>query len=166
MTPVLLLNASYEPLSVVPAKRAVVLILNGKAEPLHDVEGVLFRSTSLALALPSVIRLARYVAIPYRRSAPLTREGVFRRDHSRCAYCGKHATTLDHVIPRSRGGEHSWENLVACCRRCNHMKANLLLSELGWRLTATPHAPGAREAMLHRIDDPHPTWLTYLPAAA
>src|ERR671916_356470 len=135
---VLLLNATFEPLAVVTAKRAVVLMLTGKAECVQAALEGAFHSESLTIAAPSVMRLSRYVRVPYRRPVPMTRAGVLRRDGRRCAYCPRHADTIDHVVPRSRGGTHSWENCVAACRTCNSRKADRLLEELGWSLGFTP----------------------------
>ena len=102
---VLLLNATFEPLAVVTAKRAVVLMLAGKAECVEASLDVAFHSENLTVVAPSVMRLSRYVRVPYRRAVPMTRAGVLRRDGRRCAYCGRRADTIDHVVPRSRGGE-------------------------------------------------------------
>src|SRR5918998_4965183 len=136
---VLLLNATFEPLTVVTAKRAVVLMLTGKAECVQAaLEGVAFRSESMSIPTPSVMRLSRYVRVPYRRAVPMTRAGVLRRDGRRCAYCGKRADTIDHVVPRSRGGAHTWDNCVAACRTCNSRKANRLIEEIGWSLSRVP----------------------------
>ncbi|WP_346272833.1 HNH endonuclease, partial [Pseudonocardia sp.] len=108
------MNASFEPLAVVTAKRAIVLMLAGKAECVQTaLEGAAFHSESLTLPWPSVMRLSRYVRVPYRRAVPMTRAGVLRRDLRRCAYCTRKADTIDHVVPRSRGGGHTWENCVA-----------------------------------------------------
>jgi 5-methylcytosine-specific restriction endonuclease McrA len=104
---VLLLNATFEPLAVVTAKRAVVLMLTGKAECVEATIDGFFHSENLAIPAPSVMRLSRYVRVPYRRAVPMTRAGVLRRDQRRCAYCGRRADTIDHVVPRSRGGQHS-----------------------------------------------------------
>ena len=138
---VLLLNATFEPLAVVTAKRAVVLMLTGKAECVQAALVGAFHSESLTIAAPSVMRLSRYVRVPYRRPVPMTRAGVLRRDGRRCAYCTRRADTIDHVVPRSRGGGHTWENCVAACRPCNSRKADRLLDELGWNLRVKPIAP-------------------------
>src|SRR6185437_16946024 len=135
---VLLLNATFEPLAVVTAKRAVVLMLTGKAECVEATLDGVFHSENLTIPAPSVMRLSRYVRVPYRRAVPMTRAGVLRRDGRRCAYCGRRADTIDHVVPRSRGGGHTWENCVAACRLCNSKKADRLLSELGWTLERPP----------------------------
>src|ERR1022692_3786087 len=106
---VLLLNVTYEPLTTVGLRRAVCLVLGEKAEVVHDdAEGDLLRSASVVLVTPSVIRLRRYVRVPYRSRVPLTRGALMRRDNYQCAYCGHRAETIDHVVPRSRGGTHTW----------------------------------------------------------
>lgn len=166
---VLLLNATFEPLTALPLRRAVVLVVCGKAEVVHDdPSGLVLHSARSEVGVPSVIRLNTFVRVPYRSRVPLTRAGVMYRDRYRCAYCGARAETIDHVIPRSRGGKHSWQNCVACCVKCNHRKANRLLTELGWQLKITPAAPrGPHWRLLigHRETDP--LWLPYLgePAA-
>ena len=114
----LLLNASFEPLCVVSSRRAVVLVLKDKAEIVHR-NGAEFRSERRNVPVPSVIRLVHFVRVPFRATAPLSRRAVFARDHHRCQYCGSNAENLDHVVPRSRGGTHSWDNVVASCRGCN-----------------------------------------------
>ena len=165
---VLLLNATFEPLAVVTAKRAVVLMLTGKAECVEATfSGAAFHSENLTVPAPSVMRLSRYVRVPYRRSVPMTRAGVLRRDGRRCAYCGKRADTIDHVVPRSRGGTHDWDNCVAACRGCNSKKADRLLEELGWALASTPRAPDrAVGGILVLAVEPLPAWEPWLGAKA
>ncbi|WP_245930423.1 HNH endonuclease [Allonocardiopsis opalescens] len=165
---VLLLNASYEPLTTLPLRRAVLLVLREKAEVVHgDTAGAALRSASVRISVPSVIRLRRYIRVPYHRRIPLTRVALMRRDHYRCAYCGQYAETIDHVVPRSRGGAHTWENCVASCRPCNHRKADKLLEELGWRLRATPTAPRGLHWRLINVDPQRdPQWEQYLERAA
>lgn len=136
----LVLNATYEPLGVVSSRRAVVLVLTDKAVSVEDAEEVLHAVTQ-SIFVPAVVRLTRFVRVPYRASVPLTRRAVFARDGGRCVYCGAAATSLDHVIPRSRGGEHNWDNVVASCSRCNHLKADRDIKTLGWRLRRTPREP-------------------------
>jgi 5-methylcytosine-specific restriction endonuclease McrA len=166
---VLLLNTTFEPLTALPLRRAVVLLVCGKAEVVHgDPSGIQLHSATDSVVVPSVIRLATYVRVPYRARVPLTRAGLMHRDRHRCAYCGGRAETIDHVIPRSRGGEHTWQNCVACCVKCNHRKADKLLSELGWRLRVVPRAPrGMHWRLLAGVVDTDPQWLPYLgePAA-
>lgn len=166
MSSALVLNATYEPLGVVPVRRAVTLLLVGKAESLHVCERALIRSASLQLAVPTVIRLSRYVMVPYRSAVPLTRHGVLRRDRGVCAYCGDKASTLDHVVPRSRGGRHDWDNVVACCIRCNGRKGNQLLADLGWRLRVQPRVPSGTHVLVARFGEVHPDWAPYVPGIA
>ena len=164
---VLLLNATFEPLAVVTAKRAVVLMLTGKAECVEAALEGAFHSESLTIAAPSVMRLSRYVRVPYRRPVPMTRAGVLRRDARRCAYCARRADTIDHVVPRSRGGAHTWENCVAACRTCNSRKADRLLEELGWTLRALPVAPHrAPGGIMVLAVEPLPAWEPWLGVAA
>jgi 5-methylcytosine-specific restriction endonuclease McrA len=161
-----LLNATFEPLAVVTAKRAVVLMLTGKAECVQAALEGAFRSESLTIPAPSVMRLSRYVRVPYRQSVPMTRAGVLRRDGRRCAYCGRRADTVDHVVPRSRGGTHTWDNCVAACRLCNSRKADRLLGELGWTLDAPPRPPArAAGGIMVLAVEPHPAWEPWLSAA-
>ena len=136
----LVLNASYEPLSVVSTRRAVVLVLRGRAVSVVERDEV-WASSHTVVAVPSVVRLKTYVKVPYRRSVPVTRRAVFGRDGHRCQYCGGPAESLDHVVPRSRGGDHTWDNVVACCRSCNVRKGDRLPAEVGLHLRAQPHAP-------------------------
>jgi 5-methylcytosine-specific restriction endonuclease McrA len=163
---VLLLNASYEPLTTISLRRAVVLVLAGKAEALEaDAGGAVVRSAALELAAPAVVRLTYFVRVPYHGRVPLTRRAVMRRDNYRCAYCSSRAETIDHVIPRSRGGQHVWENVVASCKTHNTRKSNHLLSELGWSLSFTPGVPrGPR--WLAGIEHVDPVWVPYLEAYA
>jgi 5-methylcytosine-specific restriction endonuclease McrA len=160
-TVTLLLNATYEPLGVVSSRRAVVLIVAEKAVLVEDGDGAV-HSVTRTIPVPAVVRLTRYVRVPYRGHVPLTRRAVFARDGGRCAYCEAPATSLDHVIPRSRGGTHTWDNVVASCRRCNHTKADRAIADLGWRLRTTPRAPSgpAWRILGHRAPDPR--WHGYL----
>ncbi|MFI6323263.1 HNH endonuclease [Nonomuraea sp. NPDC050556] len=168
MRQVLLLNATYEPLTTLSLHRAVILVLREKADVVHrDGRGAVLRSASRTLDVPSVIRLRRYVRIPYRSRIPLTRAALMRRDDYRCAYCGLRAETIDHVIPRSRGGPHTWENCVASCMQCNHRKADKFLEELGWKLTVAPAVPrGAHWRLIGAQFLGDPQWAPYLEAAA
>ena len=170
MRRVLLLNVTYEPLTTVGLRRAVCLVLGGKAEVVHDdAAGAILHAATVALATPSVIRLSRYVRVPYRNRVPLTRAALMRRDNYKCAYCGRKAETIDHVIPRSRGGQHAWENCVASCTICNHRKADRFLEELGWTLAVPPAVPrGAHWRLVGAHHDGDPQWAAYLrePSAA
>jgi 5-methylcytosine-specific restriction endonuclease McrA len=158
---VLVLNASYEPLCVVPQRRAVVLILNDKAVPLEH-SGTVLHSSTWGINAPSVVKLTRYVRIPNRRGVPLTRRAIFARDGSRCVYCGAPATSIDHVIPRSRGGAHSWDNVVSACRRCNHVKADHAVADLGWRMRRKPAQPVGAAWRILSSGRHDPSWMPYL----
>jgi 5-methylcytosine-specific restriction endonuclease McrA len=115
-------------------------VLKHKAEVVVS-NGVIFHSERLQLPAPSVVRLKYFVKIPYRAHAALTRRAIFARDGWVCQYCGQPAENLDHVLPRSRGGGHTWENVVAACRRCNSRKENRLPHEAGLALARKPFAP-------------------------
>src|SRR6187401_624829 len=138
----LLLNASFEPLCVVSHRRAVVLVLKEKAEILER-NGAEFRSERTVVPAPSVIRLVHFVRVPFRTRVPLSRRAVFARDGHRCQYCNRSAENIDHVVPRSRGGPHAWDNVVASCRACNSRKEDRLLSEVDLRLRRLPREPQA-----------------------
>lgn len=142
-SPVLVLNQNYEPLNVCNARRAFVLVDRGKAEVLEHNSGYL-RSPSYSFSLPSVIRLVYLIKRP-RPQMRLTRKEVFNRDHYTCQYCGKRSRelTLDHVVPRKKGGEHVWENLVSACKPCNHRKAGRLPHEARMHLLRQPKRPPA-----------------------
>ena len=163
MRRVLQLNVTYEPLTTVGLRRAVCLVLCDKAEVVHDSGGQVLHSATVTVAAPSVIRLRRYVRIPQRNRVPLTRAALMRRDNYKCAYCGRAAATIDHVLPRSRGGQHTWENCVASCQMCNHRKADRLLEELGWELLSKPVVPrGAHWRLIGAQFDGEPAWEPYL----
>ncbi len=138
--PVLVLNASYEPIHVCVARRALVLLLKGVAIP-EEVTPYEVRSANASIPLPSVIRLVEFRKIPQQPRA-LSRKNIFLRDGYTCQYCGRtlpaKELTLDHVIPRSRGGTTSWENLVTCCIECNNKKGNRTPEEAGMRLARPP----------------------------
>jgi 5-methylcytosine-specific restriction endonuclease McrA len=164
--PVLVLNASYEPINICAARRALVLILKGVALAEEHSHGQ-FHSQRAALQMPSVIRLLEYRRIPHQTRA-LSRKNILMRDRFTCQYCHKVLNsgdlTLDHVIPRSRGGETSWENLVASCNPCNNRKGNRTPEEAGLRLLRPPrpfsvHTNRHLMRLLGRSDE---QWKKYL----
>lgn len=162
----LVLNATYEPLNVCTVRRALVLILKQKAEVLENGDGVL-RSETMSLDRPEVIRLVSFVRVPrdiHRRR--ITRKAVLARDGWACQYCGsdKPGLTVDHVIPRSRGGESVWENIVAACAACNRRKGNRMPHEIRMHPRNRPRPPGP--TVFIRIAAPRTpgTWEQYLPA--
>ncbi|MCO7204165.1 HNH endonuclease [Microbacterium sp. CnD16-F] len=162
----LVLNAGYEPLAVVSFKRALVLVMTEKATIIERVEEDPVWGTRDVYDRPAVIVLTRYVRIPAGRRVPVTRRGVLRRDGNRCAYCGKSATTIDHVLPRSRGGADSWENLVAACLRCNNVKGDRTPQEMHWELRWTPSAPRGAGWRVRGTERTDPAWEPYLALAA
>jgi len=158
---VLLLNATFEPLCAVSARRAIVLILKGKAVVLER-DGGAFHSERLIIAIPSVIRLVYYVKVPYYGRANLSRRAVFARDSWACQYCGGKAETMDHVVPRSRGGAHSWENVVAACRRCNSKKRDKLPVEASLKLRKKPGVPRGPATVSLELGRVRTEWERYL----
>lgn len=162
----LVLNAGYEPLAVVSFKRALVLVMNDKATVIERVEDDPVWAASEAYDRPAVIILSRYVRIPMSRRVPVTRRGVLRRDSHRCGYCGKSASTIDHVLPRSRGGADSWENLVACCLTCNNLKSDRTPQEMHWELRFTPRQPRGSAWTVRGTERSDPCWEPYLALAA
>lgn len=165
---VLLLNATYEPLQLLSTKRAVLLLVEGRAEAVAIPEfPELCRSASLTVEIPSVMRLQHMVKLPSRvRVPPLTRRSVLQRDGHKCAYCFEFADTVDHVRPRSRGGRNEWANVVAACRLCNFKKGDRLLEEIGWRLRFEPRAPDGYGWRWRNLGDSDPAWSDYLPKAS
>ena len=145
----LALNASFEPLTIVPTRRAVRLVLDCKAELLEPDGSRVFRSATERVPCPSVIRLVRYVHVPRRFRRQVTNTFLFARDDYRCQYCGRHRgelrgrqfLTRDHVLPLSQGGENEWGNVVTSCSPCNNRKGNRLPEEVGMSLLAVPGEP-------------------------
>ena len=161
----LVLNATHEPICVVTGRRAAVLVLAEKADVVHGT-GRHLRSERLSVPVPSVIRLRYYVKVPYHRRAALSRRAVFIRDDQRCQYCEGSADSIDHVVPRSRGGEHIWENVVASCRRCNLAKRDRLLSETSMDLRTPPRAPRELTWLVVKMGRVPTHWEPYLGVAA
>jgi len=144
---------------VVAARRAVVLVLKEKAEIVHS-NGVVFRSERVQVPAPSVVRLRYFVHVPYRASVALTRRAVFARDGHVCQYCGLPAENVDHVVPKSKGGQHTWDNVVAACRRCNSKKENRLPHEAGLTLHRLPVMP--KDGFRLSIGRVEPEWEAFL----
>jgi 5-methylcytosine-specific restriction endonuclease McrA len=164
--PVLVLNATYEPINVTAVRRALVLILKGVATAEED-DGSFIHAARFAIRMPSVIRLLEFRRIPYQTRA-LSRKNLLLRDRYTCQFCGHafpaHELTLDHVIPRSRGGHTDWDNLVACCHKCNNLKGDRLPEEAGLKLMRPPrpftlHTSRQIMRMMGRSDE---RWRKYL----
>jgi 5-methylcytosine-specific restriction endonuclease McrA len=165
MSSALVLNASYEPLSVVSARRATCLVLAEKAEMLED-DGIVLHSETLAFVQPSVIRLRYMVKVPYNRRTAMSRRAIFARDDHRCQYCGDRADSIDHVFPRSRGGTHTWENVAAACRPCNLSKRDRTPEEAGMCLARPSRAPRATAWVVVSVSGVPDTWRPYLRLAS
>lgn len=161
MNQVLLLNSSYEPLHIVPMRRAVVLVLKEKAEVIHEGEGEL-HSESTSFRMPSVIRLLKMVRVPYRSKIPLNRRAVLARDHGLCQYCFKPGDTVDHVKPKALGGRHIWENVVCACKKCNSFKSNKTLKQLGWTLQTKPYCPTGTSWLVIALAAIDESWEPYI----
>lgn len=162
MGKVLVLNASYEPLNITSWRRAIVLLLKGKAEQVEHNGKLIYSECPL----PTVIRLRHYVRVPYKE-IPLTRRNILHRDGHSCQYCGYSGDelTLDHVIPRSRGGGETWENLVTACVRCNVRKGNRTPDESKMPLFKNPRRPYSSlyfEVSKHLKSGLHQEWQKYV----
>ena len=155
----LLLNATYEPLALVSDRRAVVLVLAGRAEPVAFRDDcAVFHSANLDVDVPAIVRLTHMVRIPrWARTPPVTRRSVLRRDNGLCVYCSAPADTIDHVIPRSRGGTHEWGNVVAACKRATSPRPTNCSPSLDGRCPKSRHRPTGTCGVF----DISPTWIRY-----
>jgi 5-methylcytosine-specific restriction endonuclease McrA len=161
--PVLVLNANYEPLNVCSTRRAIGLMMTGKAEMLLNGRGVI-KTSSMSIPRPSIVRLSYMVHRPHPR-VKLTKREIFRRDKYTCQYCGQRPAvlTIDHVLPRHRGGRHSWDNLVTACPTCNRRKGGRTPLEANMHLRNQPHEPGATaEYLFGRMLESRSEWGDYL----
>jgi len=159
------LNATYEPLSVVPARRAACLVIADKADLIAD-DGHVLHSARLSLPSPSVIRLRYVVKVPYSRRTAMSRRALFARDDYSCQYCGGFADSLDHVVPRSRGGQHTWENVAAACRPCNLRKRDRTPTEAGMNLARPPRAPREQAWVTAAVTQVPDQWKPFLARAS
>ncbi|TLP74067.1 HNH endonuclease [Nesterenkonia sphaerica] len=157
----LVLNAGYEPLNVVTSRRAAVLVMRGKASVLAE-DGLPIVAPSVLVPRPAVILLHQYVRVVRRGPGAPSRRGVLRRDRRQCGYCGGSASTVDHVIPKSRGGDSSWSNLLACCGPCNVRKGDKTLDQLGWSLLTMPRVPRHHTWLPAELDAPRDVWMPFL----
>jgi len=165
---VLLLNASYEPLSLVTAPKALTLVWRRVAEVLEPDRGRFVRTTRFEFELPSVIRLTQYIPIRQRQNRVTNRHRIFARDRYRCQYCGRRGTafdlTLDHILPKSRGGRTVADNLVTACRACNNRKGDRTPEEARMPLLTNPAALfyGLERVALQQASQARPEWRKYL----
>jgi 5-methylcytosine-specific restriction endonuclease McrA len=165
MKSTLVLNASYEPMSIVSGYRGVNLVLQGKAVSIDD-SSLIIRSPELEIAVPYVIKLNYYVNTPpVRTRIPFSRRGIMARDGNKCVYCGKTATTIDHIIPKSKGGENTYQNCVASCIKCNSHKKDLTLNESGLKLRHQPYEPSVFTSILFKAmhdEEMFNSWANYV----
>jgi 5-methylcytosine-specific restriction endonuclease McrA len=159
---VLVLNQNYEPMSVCSARRAVVLLYLEKAE-MVERNHEFIHSVSMKIPLPSIVRLSNLVHIP-RKRVLLNRKNIIKRDNHKCQYCGTHdgPVTVDHILPKDRGGQDSWENLVCACMDCNTRKRNQTPREAGMPLIRKPKKPGYIFFIQHFVGIPDERWKPYL----
>lgn len=157
----LLLNADYSPLKIIPTKKAIRLVLKDKAEILETSDTTV-RGEKLKIPEPRVLVLREYVYVPPKNNYAVSRKAILFRDRYTCAYCGRHATTIDHIKPRSKGGTHDWKNVVAACKPCNGKKADKFLKDIGWELQITPKTPSGAFWILIKARHIDPTWEPYL----
>ena len=159
---VLVLNQSYEPLMVINAKRAIVLIIKEKVKMLEKYSENI-RSVQNSFDVPSVIRLNFYVHLKYK-DIVLNRRNILKRDDYRCQYCAKQATplTLDHIVPKNKGGKDSWENLVAACSKCNTRKGDTLLKHMDMKLLKKPRKPSKLFQLQTYVNKKQDNWKQYL----
>ncbi len=159
---VLVLNATYEPLNVCSARRAVVLMLKHKAEAV-EMSGRSFHSAERDFPIPYVVRLSYYVRAPRGEARKLSRRAVLARDRHRCQYCGSRAhLTIDHIVPRSRGGASTWDNIVTSCAPCNTRKGSRLPVEANMALLSKPRPPDPLSFIYIAVSEIHLSWQQYL----
>lgn len=159
---VLVLNQDYTPLTVCSVQRAFTLIFLQKAEMLSEIKSQKVRSISHTFSCPSVIKITRYINIPYK-SVMLSRQNIFKRDNGKCQYCGTtHNLTLDHVIPRSKGGKSTWNNLVTACQKCNSKKGSLTSEKAGMSLAKKPTKPSYITFLKMTLASSREDWTQYL----
>lgn len=162
MRQTLILNQSYEPIAFTEVERAFSLMWVGKADLVEKWEAPL-KSPNGEWDRPAVIRLRKGTRFNRHRTVEMTRKNIFRRDGHRCAYCGSHDNlTVDHIIPRSRGGLNRWENVITACHRCNNMKDNKTPEEMGWTLPHKPLRPHYVIFLGHGLRKIHDVWRPYL----
>jgi 5-methylcytosine-specific restriction endonuclease McrA len=163
---VLVLNTTYEPINICKVKRATVLILKNIAVPL-EYNSKYISSPSVKIPVPSVIKLLKYIKIP-TRTVVLSRKNVLIRDDYTCQYCGKkfppNELTIDHIIPKSKGGKTSWDNVVTCCKKCNTIKGQQTAWEAGLRLVKKPSAPNYIYFVhiVRHLGNNNSAWMKYL----
>jgi len=160
---VLVLNQSYEPISICSPRKAIVLIFLSKAEIIAEYPNKKIRTINNSYTFPSVIKLKTYIKIPFK-NVELSRKNIIKRDGNRCQYCGRKSLemTVDHIIPKSRGGQETWENLTSACIKCNNIKGNRTPEEAGMKLLSKPRKPNHLTFLIQNIDNIDNSWKTFL----
>lgn len=163
---VLVLNQDYSPISVCTIQRAFLLTYLNKSELVQSANGFKLRSVDQSFPMPAVIRLNKYVNVPYK-GVPLTRQNVFKRDKFKCQYCGfDKDLTLDHVVPRSKGGKSTWNNLVTACKKCNARKGDSTLEKAHLHLKSKPVRPSYLLFLRESTGNIYEEWQPYLKRSA
>jgi 5-methylcytosine-specific restriction endonuclease McrA len=158
---VLVLNSTYQPINITTLARGFKLVFKGKAEILECIKGNPIVTDKKEFKRPTVIRLLKYVSVPFRK-VHLCRQNIFKRDEFKCLYCGsENNLTIDHVMPSSRGGRNSWENLATCCKGCNGKKGNKTPEEANMQLSAIPFKPSYIN-YIRKFENIHKTWEFYV----
>jgi 5-methylcytosine-specific restriction endonuclease McrA len=159
---VLILNADYSPIMVSTVQRAFILMYLNKTELVEKANGYKIRSVNAQFPMPAVIKLNNYVNVPYKK-VPMTRQNIFKRDEFECQYCGKQENlTLDHLIPKARGGRSTWDNLTTACSRCNAQKGDQTPRESGLKLNSKPIRPSYNSFIKNNSGFVCDEWLPYL----
>jgi len=159
---VLLLNSSYEPISVINGKKAIIMLMTKKVDYIEKTK-LLISSEKLKISLPLIVKLKSYIYLN-KRKISLTRKNIFKRDNYKCQYCGKNTSslTIDHVIPKNKGGKDSWENLVSACVKCNLKKADSSLKDINMNLINKPKKPHYLIYMQEHVSNEYESWKPYL----
>ncbi|MDX2129265.1 MAG: HNH endonuclease [Chloroherpetonaceae bacterium] len=160
---VLVLNQSYEPMTICDVRKAIILIFAGKAELVASYPDEFIHTVSRKFPMPCVVRLVMFIAVPYKKIM-LTRRNILRRDGNKCQYCGRVdlPLTIDHVVPKSQGGADTWENLITACTKCNNRKANRTPEQAGMHLFRRPVRPNHIMFMQRFIGNVSESWKPYL----
>jgi 5-methylcytosine-specific restriction endonuclease McrA len=159
---VLILNQDYSPLTICSVQKAFILVYLSKAELVAGAGGYLLRSVTATYQMPSIIRLFKYVNLPYK-GVVLSRQNIFKRDNGRCQYCfTSEELTLDHVMPKSRGGKSTWDNLITACKKCNSKKGDFTPQEAGMPLAQSPYKPSFVVFLRDFSGNIEETWKPYL----